>query len=305
MANSNSSYQPPQAILDETEIAQLRIQASQIQNSGSSSHKQQSREAGWLPTSAMGSGMDYAESREYQQGDDPRYINWRLSARSTETFVKTYHMESRPSLCVILDQRRSMVFGTRRRLKISQATRLAILLAAAAEQRNLTLNVLLINDQIQRLDNQHIDEFLQRVNRTPDIKQQTGSTDFQTIINSLQHLATGSLVYIISDFMDLKTSHNKSLLQLQEQYSIQALHVVDQAEKKLPKSGGVCLQAMNSRAKLTLDSNNSEVISNACCILDEHLQSIKQILMHAAIPYAEVLTDEDSIHQHILLPLGH
>ncbi len=249
--------------------------------------------------------MDYAESREYQQGDDPRYINWRLSARSNETFVKTYHMESRPTLCVVLDQRSSMVFGTRKRLKISQALRIATLLALSAEQRNLNFNVLLFNEQNQWLGKQHVDEFLHYANHIPNIKQKTMSVDFQKVFGSLQQLATGSLVYIISDFLDLKPAHNKSLLQLQEKFFVQALHVVDPAEKKLPKSGRVCLQSMKNQANLSLDSNNTEVDVITRNIFDEHSQSIKQTLLHATIPYAEVQTDEDIIYQHILMPLGH
>jgi uncharacterized protein (DUF58 family) len=307
-----TSDQGQQPMLNEDEIAALRIQASQIQNAGDSSHKQQSREAGWLPTSALGSGMDYAESREYQQGDDPRYINWRLSARSNETFVKTYHMESRPSLCIVLDQRRTMIFGTRRRLKITQALRLATMLAFAAEQRNLALNILLINDEIQWLGTQHVDTFLAKVNKSPPIIaeiENSSAKGFQGVIGKLQQqLSVGSLIYLISDFMDLESSH-QSLQMLHEHYFVEALHIIDQAEQKLPKSGGVSLQAMNqsinSVAKISLDSNSEELIAGVDTVFAEHLKSIKNTLLQAAFSYADIQTDEDTIHQHITLPLGH
>ena len=298
------------ALLSDREIAALRAQASQLRSSMIASHKLDSREAGWLPTSAMGSGMDYAESRLYQQGDEPRSINWRLSARSSETYVKTYHMESRPSLWVVLDYRRSMVFGTRSRLKMTQALRLSTMLAFAAEQHRLNLKVLLLTDSEECLEAQNVDALLSVINHSPSTPViDSGAITqvaFGDVFNHLeQRLEKGSLVYLISDFIDLKENHQKRMFQLQDQHFVQALHVIDPAEQKLSKTGGVSLQNLFSNSFLTLkasDRNRETRLNNA---LKDHSARIKAILLKSAVHYASISTDEENLHTEIIFPLGH
>lgn len=303
------------ALLSPSEISSLRLQAQQLLGSSHSSHKLDSRDAGWLPTSALGSGMDYAESRAYQQGDDPRSINWRLSARSTETYVKTYHMESRPSVCVVLDQRRTMIFGTKKRLKITQALRLATLIAFFAEQQRLTFNVVLVNKAVNWLGEQSLESFLQLANNAElpadepvsqtELENQSSELSQQLALNLDRYLDKGSLVYLISDFMDLSSIATDNLAQLQQNYSVQALHIIDQAEQSLNKTEGVCLQDMNSEAKLSVNVESVEKQNNLQAIADQHLQNIKQALSKSGIDYCPVLAHEDTLFPYINIPLGH
>ncbi|MFK8028114.1 MAG: DUF58 domain-containing protein [Gammaproteobacteria bacterium] len=305
-SNSSRSFTP---LLPNDEIAALSIQASQILHSSHTAHQQLSREAGWLPTKALGSGMDYAESREYQQGDDPRYINWRLSARSDETFVKTYHMEARPSLCIVLDQRQSMIFGTKKRLKITQALRLSTMLAHASQQHHIDLNLLLIDEtKTHWLGKQNVDSLLEKFNHNPPQISTTRNTDsikFQSITELLQqHLNIGSMIYLISDFFDFNALNIKTLSELYSQYFILGLHIVDAAEKKLPKSGGVCLKDIKTDENLTLDSNDPQIHSNINESFNNHFNVIKKALIQSEVAYSEIPADADVLYPFIELPLG-
>ena len=135
--------------LSEKELAELQTFAEQLQNTSIANIALNSQQSGLLASRALGSGTDYAESRVYQYGDDPRSINWRLSARSTDTFVKTFHTESRPCVSILLDQRKSMIFGTKKRLKISQALRVASLLAYSCDLHQLSFQAwVLHNDSL-------------------------------------------------------------------------------------------------------------------------------------------------------------
>lgn len=306
--NKHSDTWNDAPLLSSDDIAALAIQASQVQFSSLSTQPQQSNEAGWLPTKALGSGMDYAESREYQQGDDPRYINWRLSARSNDTFVKTYHMEARPTLCVVLDVRRSMIFGTQKRLKITQAVRIATLLAHVAQQHDLNLNALVVSDEkTQWLGKQSLDSLLAYINHYPDTKPLSNQVlSFQALINTLQvELKSGSLVYMISDFLNLAKSDTKAFSQLLEKHFIQALHIIDQAEQKLPKSGGVSLQAFNQNNKLNLNTDRDDIRSSIDDLLTRKKNHINDVFKQAGLLKTDVPSDQDTLYNLLDLPFGH
>ena len=324
-------------ILSHQEISALREQAHQLQSSIIASHKLDSRDAGWLATSALGSGMDYAESRLYQQGDEPRTINWRLSARSTETYVKSYHMEARPSLCIVLDQRRPMIFGTRSRLKATQALRLATILVFAAEQHRLKLHINLINRAGEWLEVQTAEEFLAKTNQRQWLQEQL-QDGVQRAANQMsigdaltklsQSIERGALLYLISDFHDLNESHQKRLFQLQDHYFVQALHITDPAEEALQKApnninsskvskrqkmtfiqklGGMYLQDMQSDASLKVSSqgrseNNITRLNDA---LNEHVENIKQVFLKSSVYYSPISTVDETLYSSIVFPLGH
>ncbi len=80
-------------------------------------------------SSMRGRGMEYAESREYAQGDDARHIDWRLTARSGRTHTKLFQAERERLSLVVADTAQSLYFGTRVRFKSVQAARAGALAA--------------------------------------------------------------------------------------------------------------------------------------------------------------------------------
>lgn len=87
--------------------------------------------AGEVLSAWKGRGLDYAESRAYQAGDDLRNLHWRLMARTGRPYVKVHHEEQAAALHLLVDQRPGMAFGTRVRTKAEQAARMALLGGAA------------------------------------------------------------------------------------------------------------------------------------------------------------------------------
>ena len=79
-------------------------------------------------TKIKGRGMEFSESRPYQPGDDIRHIDWRVTAKSGKTHTKLFREERERPVMLVLDQSRSMFFGSQKRLKSVQATRTASLL---------------------------------------------------------------------------------------------------------------------------------------------------------------------------------
>ena len=85
----------------------------------------------------MGAGLEYEESRPYEMGDEIRRINWRLMAKTGQVYTKLFQEERQESWVILVDHRQSMRFGTRVRLKATQAARVAGYFAWLAQQANI------------------------------------------------------------------------------------------------------------------------------------------------------------------------
>ena len=104
-------------LLDTQTILGLKEQI-QIHQNNSSNHKEiQHPMTGDSRSIFRGGGLDFEESRMYQAGDDLRYMNWRLTARSGEPYMKVFREERQPGIFIVVDRRPSMRFGTKKRLK--------------------------------------------------------------------------------------------------------------------------------------------------------------------------------------------
>jgi len=173
----------------------------------------------------------------------------------------------------------------------------------------------LINDEAQWLGDLNFEDFFQLSNhvkltnkaRTDKITKQPRLEEvFQQLTNSNQ-LKSGSLVYIISDFVDLEASQSKLLMQLQTHCFAQALHIIDPSEKditastKRHKQGEVCFQDIKSDSKITLKQDNVVSAQNT---IDLHFKNIKQTILKSAVRYSEVMTNEENLHEQVFLPLG-
>lgn len=303
-------------LLEDCELLRLRQLAEQIDCSASSQMLLESRQSGSLASSSLGSGVDYAESRVYQPGDDIRSINWRLSARSHETFVKTFHLESRPSINIFLDRRRSMVFGTRQQLKITQAVRVACLLAYAADYHQLDFQAWIVDEENEENNEEsikHYDNtafFLLEANKPCSIETSDLNRGISLVLKKMSELsseclqANGSFVYLLSDFSDLEKKHQAGLARLQEQYFVQAIHFFDRAEFELPKIGKLRLQAMHEDNICQLDTFKQEDRENFARISKHYFEIRKSLIKDLGIVYQQLETDVDDLQEYVLLPLG-
>ncbi len=308
-------------LLNKDELIELRGFAEQLDCSPAPSNKLESRQTGYLPTTAIGSGMDYAESRLYQAGDDTRSINWRLSARSHETFVKTFHIESRPAIGIFLDKRRSMIFGTKTRLKVTQAIRVAVLLAIAAEQKKMLFQGWILDNEagLQFYDNpegfiyqaNHLNtkttELCNKSANKPNNKpvKDTEKTQITAVLQTIyQKIIIGSLVYLISDFSDLEASNSKEIISLHEHCFVQALQIQDHAELNLPRNSTFRLQDMQENRSFKLNTQNAFEHQAYQEFTKDYFLQKKQIFKNLGISYTEILTNVHDVNSKINLPLG-
>ena len=203
-----------------------------------------------------GRGMEFDESRPYQPGDDPRSIDWRVTARSTTAYTKLFREERERPVLVCVDLRSNMHFATRGCFKSVNASRAGALLAWAAHHRGDRLGGLIFGDTTHRelkprLGRRAALRFVHQLADHRDWQQhkrgqspfgQKGSDPirdpFSQAMSSLRRVARpGSLIVVISDFIGFDRAAQSYLSSVARHNEVLAVFMNDPLERKLPPPG--------------------------------------------------------------------
>ena len=196
-----------------------------------------------------GRGMEFDESRPYQPGDDPRSIDWRVTARSTTAYTKLFREERERPVLLMVDLRASMHFATQGCYKSVNACRAAALLAWAAHHRGDRLGGLIFGDTTHRelkpkLGRQAALRFVHQLVEHPDWNSHErddgddGEPQFTQAMAALRRVARpGSLVVILSDFQGFSKAAKSYLSSIARHNEVLALFINDPIERQLPPPG--------------------------------------------------------------------
>ncbi len=208
-----------------------------------------SLQAGAYVSHFKGRGMEFDESRPYQPGDDPRNIDWRVTARSTQAYTKLFREERERPVLVMLDLRSSMHFATQGCFKSVAATRAAALVAWAAHHRGDRLGGIVFGDTAHReikprLGRRAALRFLHELVEHPDWNKTVQSKDQESGEPLTQAMAAlrrvtrpGSLIVIISDFIGISKLTRSYLAGVARHNEVLAVFVNDPLERRLPPPG--------------------------------------------------------------------
>ena len=193
-----------------------------------------------------GRGMEFDESRPYQPGDDPRSIDWRVTARSTTAYTKLFREERERPVLVVVDLRSNMHFATRGCFKSVNASRAAALIAWAAHHRGDRLGGIIFGDTTHRelkprLGRRAALRFVHQLAEHPDWTNRgvpKGSDPFAQAMSSLRRVARpGSLVVVVSDFIGFDRAAQSYLSSVARHNEVLAVFLNDPLERKLPPPG--------------------------------------------------------------------
>ena len=185
-----------------------------------------------------GRGMNFAEVREYQYGDDIRSIDWNVTARTGHPFVKVFEEERELTVMLVVDVSASGDFGTRGRMKGEVAVEICALLAFSAIKNNDKGGLIIFSDRIEkfvppRKGRSHV----LRVLREIFYHQPEGrGTDIRCALEYLTHvIKRRAVVFLVSDFK--ATPFEKALSVAGRRHDLIAVHMGDQRESVLPSLG--------------------------------------------------------------------
>ncbi len=196
-----------------------------------------------------GRGMEFDESRPYQPGDDPRSIDWRVTARSSTAYTKLFREERERPVLIMVDLRASMHFATQGCFKSVNASRAAALLSWAAHHRGDRLGGLIFGDTTHgelkpKLGRQAALRYVHELVNHPDWQTterahgDDGEQQLTQAMSALRRVARpGSLVVIISDFQGLSRTAQAHLSSVARHNEVLALFLNDPIERQLPPPG--------------------------------------------------------------------
>jgi uncharacterized protein (DUF58 family) len=219
----------------------------------------------------LGRGLDFEESRLYSAGDDIRDMDWRTTARTGRPHLKIYREERQPTVHLVIDRGATMRFGTRRRLKVAQAARVAAVLAFATAGRNGVIGATLWDAQDQELPPRHgrlaaLALIEQAAAPCPPLNDpvSTESLHHADRLAALEaSLPRGAQLVLISDFGWLTAEHESQLARLAARFEVWAIQIIDAAERALPDLGLVRFHDMASGQGAWLDTAQASV-RDAC-----------------------------------------
>jgi len=210
-----------------------------------------------------GHGLEFSELREYQYGDDPRSINWQITARTGRPFVKRYIEERELTLFFLVDLSASGAFGSRGRGKTDTITELCALLAFSAIKNSDKVGLIIFTDQIEQVimpgrGKRHV---LRIINELLTFKPQSPRTDIDRALDFFGHLHTRrSVAFLVSDFQD--SGYENSLSIIAKQHDLIAVTVSDPAEFELPNVGLLSLYNPENGETALIDTSSRRIRSN-------------------------------------------
>lgn len=213
-----------------------------------------------------GRGMEFDEVRQYQPGDEVRSIDWNVTARTGELFVKRYVEERELTVMLAVDASSSGQFGTQDRLKRELATELGAVLAFTAITNNDRVGLLVFTDQIEchippRKGRRHV---LRLIRELLAFEPGARGTDLTLALDRLNHtLKRRAIIFLISDFLlpfeqpDAQTSYERTLRVTNRRHDLVAVAIVDPREMAWPAVGLVALEDAETGARLLIDSGDA------------------------------------------------
>lgn len=223
-----------------------------------------SLQAGAYVSHFKGRGMEFDESRPYQPGDDPRNIDWRVTARSSEAYTKLFREERERPVLIMVDLRSNMHFATRGCFKSVNASRAAALIAWAAHHRGDRLGGIIFGDTTHRelkprLGRQSALHYVHELVAHPDWKNTVQSSGgnpqepFRQALSALRRVARpGSLIVVISDFLGFGKMPQSYLAGIARHNEVLAVFVSDRLERELPPPGRYRL--VSADAEMAIDT---------------------------------------------------
>ncbi|WP_286718862.1 DUF58 domain-containing protein [Thalassolituus sp. UBA2009] len=250
--------------------------------------------AGSHASAIRGRGLDYAEVREYQAGDDIRAMDWRVTARTGDAHIKVFREEKERPVLLVCDLRAAMRFGSRRALKQVLAADLTALFAWAALEHGDRIGALLFNDELEtdlrpKTGRKQVLQLLNELTTMASSASADPQQRMQQICRHLRRIARpGSAIYFISDWTGFDADCEQQLHAVTRHCDLVAVHISDPLEAELPPPGLYSLS--DGQQRLSLDSTTSRQREEYQQAFSLRMNSLQQQLQRLKVPLIALST---------------
>lgn len=250
--------------------------------------------AGEYHSAFRGQGMDFAEVREYAEGDDVRAIDWNVSARMGTPFVKVFQEERELTVLLAVDLSASGLFGSAARSKREQMAELGAVLAFSAIRNRDKVGLLLFSDRVER----HVppakgtSHGLRIVRDLLGHRPEGQGTDIASALVRLRRIQRRrAVIFLVSDFIG--EGWQLPLKLLARRHDVIAVSTRDPLEEQLPPFGLLRLQDLETGRRRWLDSGDPAVRRTWTERWTARRRRLTEDLRAAGVDHVELVVGED------------
>lgn len=225
-----------------------------------------------------GRGMSFSEVREYQFGDEVRFIDWNVSARMQRPYIKIFEEEREQTLMILFDTSASGDFGTYRQSKRDLMIEMAAVIAFSAIKNNDKVGLLIFSSEVEKFippkkGKAHVLRIIRELlTFTP---QHRGTRVRRAMEFTALVLRRRSIVFMLSDFLD-DDDYSPPLKSLARKHDVVAIRVVDRMESRIPDVGLLMLEDPETAEIVEVDSSSvktREILTREFKRVDESILS--------------------------------
>jgi uncharacterized protein (DUF58 family) len=248
-----------------------------------------------------GFGLDFADLREYQYGDDVRHIDWNVTARLQTPYVREYHEDREITAWFLLDLSGSVDFGSREVKKQAVSAEFVAVLARILTRHGNRVGALMYGSGVDtvipaRSGRRHVLQILHRMmERRENSRNQT--TDLRELLDAAAHLMRRrSLVFVVSDFFSAP-GWTGLMGQLAQRHEVVAVRLHDPIEAELPDLGLLMFKDAETGEQLFVDTHDHGFRSRFAAAAERREASLRAAFRDAGVDAMELATDADLVDE--------
>lgn len=243
-----------------------------------------------------GRGMEFAEVREYQYGDEIRKIDWNVSARARKTFIKTFEEERELTVLLVVDISPSSQFGAKGRIKGEIAVELAAIVAFSAIKNNDKVGLILFTDDIElyippHKGKQHV---MRIIRELLYFEPKNTGTNIANAVDFLSRVTKRKATcFLISDFFS--DNYHKSLQVANKRHDLVAINIRDPRESTLPSIGLIEFEDSETGEIIVVDTSDKNFQMNFNHSNEEEKEELALKFKQMSIDLITIETDKSYV----------
>jgi uncharacterized protein (DUF58 family) len=252
--------------------------------------------SGEYHTAFKGRGMAFSEVREYQSGDDVRLIDWNVTARSGDAYIKIFEEERELTTMLLVDVSGSKVFGTGDQSKRDLITELSAVISFSAIQNNDKVGIIFFSDKVEKYippkkGKSHI---LRIIRELIEFKPESKKTDIGAALEFFTSVVKKrAIVFLMSDF--ISPEFNNPLRIVAKRHDLIAVKLFDDKENHLPNIGLVNILDSETGKTMWVDTSDKKTIAKFEKERSDYNSNLESLLMKNKVDIINLKTDDSYI----------
>ncbi|MFS4484191.1 DUF58 domain-containing protein [Hyunsoonleella sp. 2307UL5-6] len=243
-----------------------------------------------------GRGMTFSEVRQYQFGDDVRSIDWNVTARYNEPYVKVFEEERELTMMLMVDISGSELFGTEQQFKNEVVTEIAATLAFSATQNNDKIGLILFSDQVElfippKKGRSHVLRIIRElIEFKPESKQTNIAEALKFLTNVMKKKA---IVFVLSDF--IADDYERTMKIVSGKHDVTGIRVYDKREEDIPNLGVVQMQDEETSEMMLVNTSSKKVRQNYARFYKDKVTYYKETFSRSGAGVIDCRVDESYV----------